>query len=451
MKLIKNFERFLLDTVNLDKTRYNTAGTGIEAITTFLKSNELLKNYFIDTSPQGSYKQKTIIRPVSEEFEFDVDLLFEMMHVEGWEAKDYLINIATELRNTDKYKDKVDTKDKSRCVTIDYESDFHIDIVPAIKTDNGHWIMNKKTNEFEMTDGDGYAQWFENQTVITNGFLAETVRLIKFLRDSKEIFEANSILLTTLLGNQVYYETDTFEKFPDLPTTLRLLIYRLDQYLQANLNMPTVTNPTLPEEDFNRHWNQEKYSTFRDAINDLLNKINNAYTDSDEEESIKKWRIIFGDNFPSSVSDLEHGSTLPAYQLGNYSHFESLKWDENLIYKVRIDGYLYSIDKTKLFRGINSDAKFGSNLSIKYVAKPHCPAPYTVYWQVVNTGTHAASLGSKGLRGQIFISGNQGLSSVQWETSLYTGKHWIECFIVKDDICVARRKFFINITNPNFR
>lgn len=450
MKLIKHFERFLEDTVNLDKTRYATATTGIETITTFLKSNETLKEYFIDASPQGSYKQKTIIRPVSEDYEFDVDLLYEMQIVDGWEPKDYLKNIADEFTDTDRYKDKVDTKNKSRCVTIDYESDFHIDVIPTIKTDQGSLIMNKNTNEFEVTDGDGYVQWFENQTVITNGYLVETVRLIKYIRDTQEEFEAKSILLTTLLGNQVY-TTDAFEIFTDLPTTLKILVDRLDQFLQTNPNMPTVTNPTLPEEEFNRHWDQKKYSTFRDAIHDLLNKINTAYTDSNKEESIKKWQIIFGDNFPSSVSDLEHGSTLPAYQLGDYSHFEPIKWDENLIYNVRIDGYLYSFDKTKLFRGINSDARFGSNLSIKYVAKPHCPAPYTIHWQVVNTGTHAASLGPKGLRGQIFISSNQGLSSVQWETSLYTGKHWIECFIVKDDICVARRKFLINITNPNFR
>src|SRR3989344_6387404 len=110
MKLIGYFDKFLKDTVNLNKSRYDTATSGIDAITNFLKSNQVLEDYFIGTSPQGSYKQKTIIRPASEDYEFDVDLLYEMQIVDGWEAKDYLKHIADEFRATDRYKDKVYVK-----------------------------------------------------------------------------------------------------------------------------------------------------------------------------------------------------------------------------------------------------------------------------------------------------------------------------------------------------
>src|SRR3989338_1817392 len=192
MKLIRYFDKFLKDTVNLNKHRYDTAVGGIETITNFLKSNDLLKDYFINTSPQGSIKQKTIIRPATEEHEFDVDLLFEMKIESEWQPKDYLEKIADQFNSSDRYRDLVDTKGKNRCVTIDYESDFHLDIVPVVKTTDGFWIMNKNTNRFEITDGDGYAQWFENQTVVTNGFLVESVRLMKYLRDIKGKFLAKS-------------------------------------------------------------------------------------------------------------------------------------------------------------------------------------------------------------------------------------------------------------------
>jgi hypothetical protein len=48
-------------------------------------------------------------------------------------------------------------------VTIDYADDFHVDVVPSIEIDGRCWIMNRKTNEFEATDGDGYARWFAGQ------------------------------------------------------------------------------------------------------------------------------------------------------------------------------------------------------------------------------------------------------------------------------------------------
>ena len=63
MKHIDLFEKFLKETVNLNKTRVETAASGIDTITSFLKSGDLTKNLFVTTSPQGSYRQKTIIKP----------------------------------------------------------------------------------------------------------------------------------------------------------------------------------------------------------------------------------------------------------------------------------------------------------------------------------------------------------------------------------------------------
>lgn len=83
---------------------------------------------------------------------------------------------------------------------------------------------------------------------------------------------------------------------------------------------------------------------------------------------------------------------------------------------------------------------------IKYeITEVDAPKPYKVFWQVVNTGRHAAE--KSGLRGEIFEGG-----SVQWESSLYTGKHWIECFIVNgENVCIARSgRFYVNFINSTF-
>lgn len=77
--------------------------------------------------------------------------------------------------------------------------------------------------------------------------------------------------------------------------------------------------------------------------------------------------------------------------------------------------------------------------SLSFQARTDAPRPYTVYWQVVNTGDEAARAG--GLRGGIFPG-----SLSQTESTLYRGQHWIECFIVKGEQCVARSgEFEVNI------
>lgn len=75
------------------------------------------------------------------------------------------------------------------------------------------------------------------------------------------------------------------------------------------------------------------------------------------------------------------------------------------------------------------------------------PAPFEVYWQVVNTGAEATSCGQHALRGEILPAKTFGVGGLhQKEATAYTGMHWIECFIVKDGVLVARSgEFVVNI------
>ena len=61
--------------------------------------------------------------------------------------------------------------------------------------------------------------------------------------------------------------------------------------------MPTVTNPALPAEDFNRHWDQAKYENFREKIHQYREWIDDAYNEPDRDQSIAKWQRVFGDEF----------------------------------------------------------------------------------------------------------------------------------------------------------
>ena len=91
-------------------------------------------------------------------------------------------------------------------------------------------------------------------------------------------------------------------------------------------------------------------------------------------------------------------------------------------------------------RSINSDGRvLPPGLYLKFIARTNAKGIFKYYWQVVNTGEAAKR--NNDLRGNIF-EGNQ----VRGEHTKYQGKHWIECFIVQNNICVARSgKFFVNI------
>jgi hypothetical protein len=441
MKLEASFNKFLVDVVNLNQSRVDVATTGIETMTKFLKNNELFGPLFIDTKPQGSIRQQTIIKPTDPEIDFDVDLLFEMKAVDGWQPKDYLENLADEFRKTGRYKDKIDTRGKTRCVTIDYESDFHIDIVPALLRQSGCFIMNKTTNLYEQTDGDGYALWFEAKNKITNKkHLTKVVRLIKYIRDASESFEVKSILLTTLIGNQIS-TGDSAATYPDLSTSFTEIVSRLDHYLQANPAMPIVTNPSLLTETFTRHWDQEKYSKFRDRIHWYADAAVDAYRESGEKKSFKKWRNVFGDHFPSYVEPAAKSSTTSPQTrdvgeqfLSDFEIPESLKYNMSINARVIQDGY-----RPFALRG-NTDRLRKKRKLEFFIDKIEVPEPFEIKWKVKNIGAEASS--NRDLRGE--ITNDRGFRNKS-ENTKYEGEHYVECYAIQNGICVAKNRILVPI------
>jgi hypothetical protein len=67
--------------------------------------------------------------------------------------------------------------------------------------------------------------------------------------------------------------------------------------------------------------------------------------------------------------------------------------------------------------------------------KTNVPKPFTVKWQVLNTGHEAAAVNQ--LRGDFYDSEDT-TGEVRWESTKYAGTHWVEAFIIKNGTCVAR-------------
>ena len=296
MKNINAFKEFLTDEVNLNQSRIDILEQKIESIKKFLKDN---LDCYRKVEKQGSYAMQTIIKPVKENDEFDADLLVYCSEMEDWEPADYIQELYNLFKNNGNYSHMV--KRKTRCVTLDYSGDFHLDLVPCVEDDDRTYICNFQENEFEETDGTGYRQWLSDKTTYTDGELKRVTRLMKYLRDHKKNFSVKSILLTTMLGNSV--DNILRSEFTDTPTALLKIVTSLNTYLSNNPQMPVIENPVIPDEDFNRHWDQEKYENFCDKISIYREKIEDAYYEEDRNSSIRKWRKVFGNNFGTIIQN----------------------------------------------------------------------------------------------------------------------------------------------------
>ena len=81
--------------------------------------------------------------------------------------------------------------------------------------------------------------------------------------------------------------------------------------MQANVFMPQISNPVLEVNFFTRHWDQDKYSHFRDMFDLYNSKINEAFDAKDHNTSVRKWRELFCDNFGELKNDNGNKGSAP--------------------------------------------------------------------------------------------------------------------------------------------
>lgn len=460
MKLHDHFNVFLTDYVNLNDTRLTQLDNSVGAVITAIKGSSWGPS-IVRFAPQGSWAHKTIIKPLPNK-EFDADLIVLVKPVEGWAAKDYVNKLVTALENIGTYAGKV--RRYSHCATIEYVGDRRIDIAPCVMDRNyaGQFeVCNRVADAFEASAPIAYTQWVVDKNAIVGGHdLIKVTRLLKYLRDIKGNFTCPSFLFTTLLGSLVYETDKNSAAFSDLSTTLKTLVGRLDDWLQARPSVPVVQNPRLPSENQARGWEATQYANFRDKINLYRGWIDAAYDEADRNESIGKWQRVFGDKFAAGeakeaarvseaaaksegalvtagyFNDLvekvkRFGANALPSSFSKLPHMKRPKWRAATNqYTVRISAELYTGEYGAKIRGVSSLEPLRPGYWLKFTAGNNMGVPfspgYNIKWRVTNTDE--AAYAAEQLRGDFYDS-NSGASRM--ESLSYRGVHLVEAFLIQ--------------------
>jgi hypothetical protein len=473
MKLTEHFETFLAETVNLNQTRIDVLESRVETIEQFLCNSDF-RPRILRFSAQGSLAVKTIIKPPDGD-DFDADELVFVEEVHGWEPDDYIDELYSVFHDSDRYKGLA--RRGTRCVTLDYKNDFHLDIVVCLRLKDGNHVRfvvcNSRTNVYELTDGEGFAAWFAGRNAVTgNNHLRKVTRLLKYLRDIKGTFSAKSVLFATLLGNTVddWHSQVRHLYYCDVPKALKTIVGHLDDWLQARPLMPTITNPALPAEDFNRHWGQAKYENFRAKIHQYRGWIDDAYDEPDRDQSIAKWRRVFGDDFAkgeiAGKATAVAGTALQVVRATSSDLVAAVgRWGPSILERipvnlpwvsppqwpctgrarVNIRAFAYGERGVGLIGEVPSGQVLPKGIWLQFVAEvpSGMPRGWRIKWRVVNSGEEA--LAHMALRGRFEDSASDGS---RWEATSYLGAHWVEAFLINTRNCSYAGKsdrFFVVI------
>lgn len=473
MKLVSSFKSFLADVVNLNDSRIGSLETSVEAIRKFLNQS----NYeagIVEFFEQGSWAHETIIKPLNGD-EFDADLLVVVEEVSDWKPKDYVNRLGKVFQDSSVYSDKVKVHDF--CITIVYSGEKRIDIAPLVKDRSGikrYEVCDRKNDAFVRSEPFEYTKWIKERNTYSgaNSFRKVT-RLLKYLRDIKGTFTCPSVLLTTLVGMQIDWNDKESEVFSDTPTTLKTVMGRLDNWLQARPSKPKIPNPKLPSEDFANKLTEDQYRNFRTFINKYRGWIDDAFSEEDKEESILKWRRVFGSDFAKAEvltkSALAESSPYAALLNSTAAHSNDLveaflrfgaKFLPAKFYKppYLVEPHWKTIGRVSELVFIEATwhrSKYGPGrtvadgtvlaasgglwLDLKVNYGEPVPDHCRVEWRITNTGLSA--LNARAGRGDFYPPTD---GKRRWEALMYRGVHFVEAFVLlrADDTLIGRSKPF---------
>ncbi|WP_139005457.1 SMODS domain-containing nucleotidyltransferase [Arthrobacter crystallopoietes] len=435
---VREFNFFLRDYVNLNSTRTKTLHSRVTAVNTFLTDHSDLGDVLGgDVVPQGSFAHKTIIRPHSGN-DFDADVLVPMVEQDGWEPKHYTQALHKALQSSARYRDKAMLG--KRCVKLDYAGDFHIDLVPFVTRDDGNtYITHRTRNEFIRQDPVAYTAWFEDNNRTTHGHLVRVVRLIKYLRDRSSV-QVPSVVLSALLAERVRSFAG-MNDYVNVAATLTSLVKALHEYVDP-MSMPPWVDDRIGQNLADR-LTQSGFENLKSQLK-TWSKLMTEALEANADESVEKWRKLFGESFGTSIREASEGVALTASATSYYEKSpapgeQDIQKDHGIRIaldpkqRVRVVGRMSpnrkGIGRYRPLGGSGNHVPLGRSLRFSIegctVAKP-----FDVYWKVRNAGEEAASRNM--FRGEIRKRGEQ-----ITESSNFYGQHWVEAWIVKDGVALA--------------
>ncbi|OUO49246.1 hypothetical protein B5F76_14215 [Desulfovibrio sp. An276] len=166
----------------------------------------------------------------------------------------------------------------------------------------------------------------------------------------------------------------------------------------------------------------------------FIKKAEEAYNIIDTDKNC--WKKIFGRYFPQMeslfCSSVHYRDTEEFIE--DYYPVE-IKGEVSITAVVSANGfrprtYTKSASISSVYKKVKASITFSISTNINH--------PYTVKWKILNRGDEAKARDC--IRGQIITSGAE-----RKEPLTFLGNHYVECYIIQDEIVIARDRFYVNI------
>lgn len=318
-------------TLDISETQYEAAVKSYEAVGNWLsKEDSTLARYLPEILPQGSFMLGTMVKPINDKDDLDIDLVCQLKGKNPeWTQEDLKNKVGDRLKDNDTYKKMLDEEGR-RCWTLIYSdaANYHMDILPSIVDTGYRMILEKAFSDTELKDIDklgiritdnqtdnyqwetnhlewmksnpfGYARWFFQQATLefTKAFsLNESIapvpkfnkkklplqRVVQILKRHRDMMfngvkhKPISIIITTLAAKGYNKETDIITALMNVVNNMRRNIEERWSVEYGKV-IKWISNPVNDEENFADRWQQnpQRETDFYKWLDVLEKDLNN--------------------------------------------------------------------------------------------------------------------------------------------------------------------------------
>ena len=443
MSLETDFEIFI---GNLEPTNISEMEITVGEI-----AKKLNKNYYnLDSDKTshmyivGSVGRETAIKGVS-----DLDILFDLpvevfKRFDAYKEKKQS-SLLQEVKNILKERyPNTDISGDGQVVVIKFNK-YTVELVPGFKQSDDRFKYPDTNNGGSWKYTDPLPEIYESKKTAEDTdnnykYIANMLRAWK----NKQGFKFGGLLIDTItyefLNEKTDYRNIGFDSYLDM--TKALFEYIKDLNKDQSYWYALGSNQQVYNCDNGK---------FITKAEKAYKKIKDLTANSSDVN--KKLRQVFGTQFPKKVT-AENRAYTSSYNQKYYNDTEEfiedyftvdIKYNISIDCKITQDGFrpmlLKKLLRDKMFLAIKKHLEFYIDYMDSGIEKE---APYDIYWKVKNEGQEAIKRDC--IRGQIKRTNTKSIN----ESSDFIGEHYVECYIAKDGICIAKDHIDVPISNYSY-
>lgn len=287
---LSSYFKGLLGRVEPQPEYVNKAKAAHEKVREQLKGDPEVGEAHLDTFLSGSYVRHTALQYIK-----DVDIVC-VVNID-WTVTEPGVTLAWLQQSLQKYYTVVTPQGRS--VYVKTPDDVELDIVPGApvsRVDGPLRIPDRDVKNWVLTHPRAQIKFSEEHNARTGGYYKPLVKIAKFWRDrlTNENARPKSYVLEVLTSKGLSFTPTSHAA--GFAQALEAITDQCGPYAGAG-QVPEIPDPGYPTVNVAKRWTLVEFRAFLAQLRSAAKIARTALNSTDQDESVKLWRSLFGSKF----------------------------------------------------------------------------------------------------------------------------------------------------------